>query len=123
MATDALAPTYAYINVHPSQQDPNALGKEGKDAAQAFEAMFVNEIFKIMRRTMPNTQADFGQQMFTEMSDEQMSRHIAESGLGMQNVLWGELGEKTTQAATFRVDKQNNPTRFFDSFGQDRENI
>ena len=75
----------------------------------------MNEIFKIMRRTMPNTQADFGQQMFTEMFDEQMSRHIAESNLGMQNMLWGELGEKTTQAATLHVDKPTKPAAFDDS--------
>lgn len=120
MSNTSLAPTQAYIGMNATQQDPKALSKDGAEAAQAFEAMFVNEVFKIMRRTMPSTQSDFGQQMFTEMFDEQMSRHIAEAGLGMQNVLWGELGEKTTQDTMQGVDTQFNPQTFDDSSGQDR---
>ncbi len=81
------------------------LPDKADEASQAFEAMFVNEIFKLMRKTTPNSQKDFGGRMFTEMFDEQIAKHVAEAGLGMQNILQDALGKKMAQDNPSNVDR------------------
>jgi Rod binding domain-containing protein len=105
MHTPSSGLTHAYTDVHLNDRPVSDINAKTQEASQAFEAMFVNEIFKIMRRTMPNSQSDFGQKMFTEMFDEQISKHVAEAGLGLQDVLRDDLGEKTTQGTASNVDR------------------
>lgn len=68
---------------------------ESEDASEAFEALFVGEIFKAMRATVHESDDNFGKSVFTSMLDEQLAHHIAESGgLGLTSVLHQELDEK-----------------------------
>lgn len=74
---------------------PNILQREQEDPAEAFEALFVGEIFKAMRATVHDSDENFGKSVFTSMLDEQLAHHIAESGgLGLTSLLHQELGEK-----------------------------
>ena len=92
-------------HLHAAGQDPVRLPDKGHEAGVAFEAMFVNEIFKIMRKSTPNSQKDFGARMFNEMFDEQIAKHVAEAGLGLQNILTDALGKKTAQDEPTHVDR------------------
>lgn len=92
-------------HLHASGQDPIVPPDKTKEAGEAFEAMFVNEIFKIMRKSTPNSQKDFGARMFNEMFDEQISKHVAEAGLGLQNILQDAFGKKTAQDEPTYVDR------------------
>jgi len=58
-----------------------------------------------MRKTTPNSQKDFGGRMFSEMFDEQIAKHVAEAGLGLQNILHDALGKKTAQEGPTHVDR------------------
>lgn len=93
-------------HINPGLNTKVALPDKADEASQAFEAMFVNEIFKVMRKTTPNSQKDFGGRMFSEMFDEQIAKHVAEAGLGMQSILQGALGKKTAQEDPTHVDRR-----------------
>lgn len=76
-------------------QAPGAHGAKAEDPAEAFEALFVGEIFKAMRATVHESDDNFGKSVFTGMLDEQLAHHIAESGgMGLTSVLHDELSEK-----------------------------
>lgn len=92
-------------HIHAGSNTRPELPDKADEASQAFEAMFVNEIFKIMRKTTPNSQKDFGGRMFSEMFDEQIAKHVAEAGLGMQSILQGALGKKNAQEEPMNVDR------------------
>ena len=95
----------SFDHIRAQGQRPVAVPDKADEAGQAFEAMFVQEIFKIMRKTTPNSQKDFGGRMFSEMFDEQIAKHVAEAGLGLQNILHDALGKKTAQEGPTHVDR------------------
>jgi flagellar protein FlgJ len=70
---------------------------EVEQTAKQFEALFVGEVFKAMRKTVGG-EHDFGHQMYTEMFDEQMSEHIAKSGIGLADALIEELSPSKKNA-------------------------
>lgn len=92
-------------HIHRDMSTKIELPDKAEEASQAFEAMFVNEVFKIMRKTTPNSQKDFGGRMFSEMFDEQIAKHVAEAGLGMQGILQDAFGKKNAQEEPTHVDR------------------
>jgi len=95
----------SFDHIRSQGQTPVAVPDKADEASQAFEAMFVQEIFKIMRKSTPNSQKDFGGRMFSEMFDEQIAKHVAEAGLGLQNILHDALGKKNPQGEPTHVDR------------------
>ncbi len=76
------------------EQDP--VPPRIKKAAQDFEAFFLTQIFKEMRKTLPEGglfEAGPQEKMMLEMLDEKMSDHLAHqgSGIGLAQVLMHQL--------------------------------
>jgi len=77
-----------------TQQDPVA--PRIKEAAQDFEAFFLTQIFKEMRKTLPEGglfEQGPQEKMMLEMLDEKMSDQLAHkgSGIGLAQVLMHQL--------------------------------
>jgi murein DD-endopeptidase MepM/ murein hydrolase activator NlpD len=63
-------------------------------ACRQFEGLLVSELFKVMRRSVPKSALSSGlsNDVFTSMLDEQLARHIAESGgLGLGSIVAQQL--------------------------------
>jgi len=67
-----------------------------KDAAIEMETWFINEMFKAMRRTVPEGEGMFetsnAEQIWRDMLDEQTAKTLAQSGgLGLAQTLYEQL--------------------------------
>jgi Rod binding domain-containing protein len=107
MDISSMGSTNPYTALPLGDRPAREIADKTDEATQAFEAMFVTEIFKIMRKSTPVSQKDFGQKMFSEMFDEQIAKQIAQAGLGLQDILQDQLGKKTAQEAGSNVDRPN----------------
>lgn len=77
---------------------------DAQSPATAFEGVFVKEIFKAMRATVHESEHSFSRSVFTDMLDEQLAEHIAESGgLGLTRVLEDEFDVKDS---SFEMDRR-----------------
>jgi len=67
-----------------------------KKAAQDFEALFIDNVFKSMRKTIPEgglTEKAPGSEIYTEMFDTEVASHLARSkGMGLSELLYRQLG-------------------------------
>ncbi len=78
-------------------QSPEALDR----AAKEFEGLFLNELFKVMRKTVPDDSGKgFASKLFTGMLDSEIAKSTAgNTGLGLsgmiRNQLMGTLGRAT----------------------------
>ena len=73
--------------------------EELSEALKDFEALFVNQLFQVMRRSVPEGDPRLqspGSNLYRQMLDEEMSRLIAHSGkgLGLAEMLSRQLGEE-----------------------------
>ncbi|GHV15091.1 hypothetical protein AGMMS49938_12480 [Fibrobacterales bacterium] len=85
---------------------PNAATDDAKKwkAAQEFEAMFVHQMMKSMRKTVPqDEEMSSGRRIFTEMLDEQISNSASKNGsFGIAKMVYKELaGENATPPSAF----------------------
>ena len=66
-----------------------------KEAAQAFEGLLLNELFKTMRRSIPDSgmlEGSFGRDTFTAMLDEELANQSAKMGsLGLADAISRQL--------------------------------
>lgn len=78
-------------------------GKQGeitqerlKKACADFESIFINYLFKTMRRTIPESGMNSfpGKDMYTMLLDQKVAEDLAErgSGMGIQEMLFRQLG-------------------------------
>ncbi len=68
---------------------------------QDFEALLVKQMFASMRHTVSKDDKGFGEAMFTDMLDDQLSAHVAESGgLGLADSLKTELANRAQGLST-----------------------
>ncbi|MFN2461309.1 MAG: rod-binding protein [Candidatus Velthaea sp.] len=113
MDSSAIRATAAQAPLSGEQQE--AL-KRLHAAAQQFEAVFVNMLFKSMRETAPPVsltgKVSSGEKMFTEMLDEKRSEQIAHSGsFGIGRILEQQLkaaAANPAQAAKARVPREGD---------------
>jgi peptidoglycan hydrolase FlgJ len=74
-----------------------------REAAQTFESLFLNEIMKNMRKTLPEDgllNQGFANNVFNSMLDQEYSQMAAKSGqLGLADVIARQLGGDPTEAA------------------------
>ena len=87
---------------------PVATGKAGKNdlprlkkACQMFEAMFINELFKEMRKTVPEgglIKKQNSDKIYQSLLDQEYATKMAEAGgIGLGNILYGQLSETITR--------------------------
>ncbi len=67
-----------------------------REAARQFESVFVHQLFKSMRATVPKggmADAGFGGEVFTDMLDAEYARSVSNTGqLGLADIIARELG-------------------------------
>ena len=68
-------------------------------AAQDFEAIFIHQMFKAMRNTVPkDEEMSTGRRIFTEMLDEQIANTASRTGsFGLANIIYRELAGKDAE--------------------------
>jgi soluble lytic murein transglycosylase-like protein len=69
-------------------------------AAQDFEAMFIHQMLKSMRNTVPKDEdMSAGRRIFTEMLDEQIANTASRTGsFGLANIIYRELAGKDAES-------------------------
>lgn len=63
-------------------------------AAKEFEAIFLNILLREMRRTIPKSgllSGGFIEEMYTFMADRELSRKLAERGIGLWRLIYDQL--------------------------------
>lgn len=74
-----------------------------REVADQFEAMIVRMMLKEMRKTVPKEgllNESNSTQMYRDMSDDQLARHLAESGnMGLDESIYQELKDKQERLA------------------------
>jgi len=82
---------------------PNAASVDSKKwkAAQDFEAMFIHQMLKSMRNTVPkDEEMSSGRRIFTEMLDEQIANTASRTGhFGLAQIIYKELAGKEAPEA------------------------
>lgn len=82
----------------PPALSKSAGDKEIREAAQQFEAIFLNEIFKQMRAAVPKgdlLKESMGEQVFRGMLDQEIAQKAAETGgLGLAEIIFRQLKGK-----------------------------
>lgn len=92
-------------------EDPKAIAK----AAAEFESLFLNEMFKVMRRTIPKgADSSMASDMFTGMLDSEVAKVTAgnQSGLGIAKMIERQLmqaiGKPTNEGDALGVKPGNH---------------
>jgi soluble lytic murein transglycosylase-like protein len=92
------------INSPSSQRFPDAASgsadaKKWK-AAQDFEAIFIHQMLKSMRNTVPkDEEMSSGRRIFTEMLDEQIANTASRTGsFGLANIIYKELAGENAES-------------------------
>jgi flagellar protein FlgJ len=73
-----------------------------KESAKQFEALFINMMLQSMRQATPqaNLMESHDREIYTSMLDQQLSQTMAQRGIGVADMLLGQLkNASTTQAA------------------------
>lgn len=77
-------------------QDPEAI----KQVAKQFESIFMHQVFKSMRSTLPKDglmSGGFGEEMFTDMLDQEYAKlSIANQSMGLADTIADQLGGNST---------------------------
>ncbi len=80
-------------------QAPSAQNKKLAKACADFEALFLQQLFKQMRATVPRSDPSGGSQaetLYTEMLDGELAQSIARGrGIGLADLLYRQVVEKT----------------------------
>jgi flagellar protein FlgJ len=94
--------------IRPVSGQPPAIGDAAREAklrkaAHDLEGVFVNEMFKAMRATVPDDgllAQNSGQDMFTGMLDQHLAETYAEhAGKGMGEALYHQLSRRLPDSA------------------------
>ncbi len=87
------------------RKDPEAI----KAAAKEMESLFVYEMLKVMREASgPSASGNFGSETYTSMFDMELSKVIAQRGLGLADMLArGITPKKTNQAPAPPSDQEH----------------
>ncbi len=95
LARQALAPKAPST---PSGEDPEAI----REAARQFESVFMHQVFKTMRATVPKEgllDTGFGGQVFTDMLDQEYAELASRNGqVGLAGIIAEQLGAPRTGA-------------------------
>ena len=81
---------------------------EIRDAAEQFEALFVQQILKQMRSASPDDSlfGGSGMEMAHEMFDTEVAKRMSQAGgLGLADMLVRQLGDEKAPALDTRIDR------------------
>jgi soluble lytic murein transglycosylase-like protein len=97
---------------------PNAASSDAKKwkVAQDFESMFIHQMLKSMRNTVPkDEEMSNGRRIFTEMLDEQIANSASRTGsFGLAQIIYKEMAGKDAESPQKIMAAQgayNSPTR------------
>ena len=72
-----------------------------KQACRDFEAIFISDLLKIMRQTVPESKLISGgraEEIFRDMQDDELSKDMSKSGgIGLSDMLYKELSGNGAQ--------------------------
>jgi Rod binding domain-containing protein len=95
------------IEAYRGRKDPEAI----RAVAREMESLFVNEMLKVMRETSgAPEQGGLGGSIYTSMFDRELSRLMAERGLGLSEMLTRSLSSPAAQEASKREERESPPT-------------
>ena len=81
----------------PAQDSATSELKELREACQDFEAIFLQQLFRIMRESGPKSDllnGGFAEDVFRDMLDEQLAQEISSSGdFGLSDLLYEQMRE------------------------------
>jgi flagellar protein FlgJ len=85
MEIDNRMPLRNAMNSSKAKDNPKALN----DAATEVEALFINEMLKVMRQSVPSMSEEkgLGADIYTGMFDTELSKVLAQRGLGVKESL------------------------------------
>lgn len=93
---------------------PDAERERLAGACEEFEAIFIEQMLKAMRRTV-NSSESRQEAIYRSLFDEEVSRVLAKRGLGLKELLLGSLEQRTlakeewlkTQVSVVPADKES----------------
>lgn len=66
-----------------------------RETSQEFEAMYINEMYKAMRKTVPESELiekNSAEKMYQEMQDMEMARSISQGqGVGIADAIYNQM--------------------------------
>lgn len=85
-----------HIKVQDNKNNAGSLmDQKLKKATQDFEALFIDQVFKSMRKTIPEgsfTKKSPGDEIYKEMFDTEVALHLAKGrGIGLSGMLYNQL--------------------------------
>lgn len=80
-----------------------------KDACREFEAVFLGELLKVMRRTVPGAESS-QQRMYTELFDREISNALAKRGTGLADMMASSLATRDFSSQTCEKAKVSGET-------------
>ena len=82
-----------------------------RKACQDFEAIFLHQLFKIMRQAGPKSDllnSGFAQDVYQDMMDEQLAAELSTTGtFGLADILY----EQNKQSVEAQISEENNPIK------------
>lgn len=108
---DAMAPGARALERRAAQTEKTPTGEDAegiREAARQFESVFMHQVFKTMRATVPQNDMNgggFGGQVFTDMLDQEYATLASATGqLGLADIIAEQLGAPA-RAATPRAPR------------------
>jgi flagellar protein FlgJ len=97
------------LRLEARQSSPDAL----KQAAQQFEAVFMNMLMKSMRDATPQDGMFDSEQtrMYTSMLDQQMTQHLASRGVGLAEVMVRQLSGALAAPSPGDLNDSSSPAQ------------
>ena len=96
----------------PSQMRPEDSPEAIREAAKAFEAVFINQLMKSMRKTLPEDGLlgkGFANQVFNGMLDQEYSQMASKSGqIGLANIIAEQFGVSTHSPQPNKLDQEKD---------------
>ncbi len=100
----------SYVGGKPGERNPARL----KKACQLFESMFLNELFKEMRKTIPRgglIKENNSDGIYKSMLDQEYANHMAEAGgIGLGEMLFRQLSQNLTERPERMSSQQTQST-------------
>ena len=96
----------------PSQVRPDESPEAIREAAKAFEAVFINQLMKSMRKTLPEDGLlgkGFANQVFNGMLDQEYSQMASKSGqLGLADMIAEQFGVSASSTSPSKLEEEED---------------
>lgn len=91
--------SYSAANIKNSGSEPNNAELQAlRKSCREFEAIYINEMYKTMRKTVPDSglvETDMGDTLYREMLDMEMAKQTAAGdGMGIGKAMYEQLKDQ-----------------------------